>query len=206
MTSANKTSRQFESEHLGLERLVFFSDAVFAIAITLLALEIRLPQMEAGLGEAGLQHNLFSIWPKYLGYFISFMVIGSFWISHHRKFLLIRRYDRRLLYLNLFLLMIVAFIPFPTSVISEYPNRVGVIFYAVTIALTGGMSALIWWYTARKHHLVDAELSEGQIRRELISPLSISAVFLFSIGLALFNSDAAMYSWLLLLPVFYLSH
>ncbi len=71
---------------LGLDRLIFFSDAVFAISITLLVLEIRLPAMEGNVTSTMLVSGLLALWPKYLAYVISFLVIGIFWIAHHRGF------------------------------------------------------------------------------------------------------------------------
>ena len=112
-----------EQDQLGLERLLFFSDAVFAIAITLLALEIRLPSLEGSLTNDQLFQDLLAIWPKYFSYALSFLVIGAFWMGHHRKFRFILRYDTNLILLNIFLLMGVAFIPFPTTVIGENENR-----------------------------------------------------------------------------------
>ena len=132
-------------ESLGFERLVFFSDAVFAIAITILVLDIRLPAGEEALTDAELLAQLLGIWHKYLAYIISFLVIGSFWISHHRKFRYNRHYDSNLRFLNLLLLMAIAFIPFPSSVISEHGYRTATIFYALTIIVAGSMSVALWW-------------------------------------------------------------
>ena len=96
-------TEQFNDE-AGLERLVFFSDAVFAIAITLLALDIRLPIEAVHLSDLQLFNSLVDIWPKYLSFLISFLVIGNFWIAHHRRYRYISRYDTRLLLLNLLVL------------------------------------------------------------------------------------------------------
>ena len=134
-TYPNKTS--LIDEKVGLERLVFFSDAVFAIAITLLALDIHLPVEAAHLTDKQLLTSLLQIWPKYLSFIISFLVIGNFWIAHHHRFSLVTHYDNRLLLLNLLVLMSIAFIPFPTSMISENGNRTATIFYALSIATTG---------------------------------------------------------------------
>jgi len=106
-------------EEVGLERLIFFSDAVFSIAMTLLALELRLPHDIAYLVNEELTRALLGLWKQYLAFMTSFVVIGAFWLAHHRKFRYIRRYDRGLLSLNLLLLMSVAFIPFPTAVLSD---------------------------------------------------------------------------------------
>ncbi len=192
---------RFSADRFGLERLAFFSDAVFAIAITLLALEIRLPTGEGPVTNAELVRNLLAIWPKYLGYIISFLVIGVFWIGHHRKFHFIQRYDGNLLLLNLLLLMAIAFIPFPTSVISKYGNRTATIFYALTMTLTGVLSAAIWWYASHRNRLIDSQLSIRQRRRETWGPLVVPGVFLLSIGLAFINDDLAKLSWVLVAVV-----
>lgn len=183
---------------LGLERLVFFSDAVIAIAITLLALEIRLPAVEGELSNAALWQSLLALFPSYLGYVISFWVIGSFWLSHHRRFRFIVRYDRNLLLLNLLLLMLIAFIPFPTSVLSEYGNQTATIFYALTMTVTGLVSWAIWLYVAQQNRLIAPTLAPQQLRREWLRGLMMPAIFLFSIGVAVIDADLAKFSWLLI--------
>ena len=196
-----KVSRneQFDDE-VGLERIVFFSDAVFAIAITLLALEIHLPVEATGLSDFQLTRSLIEIWPRYLSFMISFLVIGNFWIAHHRRFRFITRYDTRLLLLNLFMLMCIAFIPFPTSVLSENGNRSATIFYALSIAGTGLMSAVLWWYVSRESSLIEKTIDVRTARRHLLSILTIPIVFLLSIGIAYINPDLAKFSWILTAP------
>ena len=98
-------------------RIEAFSDAVFAIAITLLIIEIGVPHV----GEEGtLFESLVHLWPSYLGYATSFLVIGTVWANHHNRFRLIPRSDHILLFLNILFLMCVAFIPFPTALLAEY--------------------------------------------------------------------------------------
>ncbi|MBZ0300979.1 MAG: DUF1211 domain-containing protein [Anaerolineae bacterium] len=186
-----------EADKFGLERLVFFSDAVFAIAITLLALEIRLPEIEGPLTDAKLLQALQSIGPQYLAFMLSFLVIGVFWIGHHRRYRFIERYDSVLLFLNLLLLMIVAFIPFPTAIISDYGNLVGTIFYALTMVAAGLVSLAIWGYAASHHRLIDPHMSAHQIRRETILLLTTPIIFSFSMGVAFINTDAAKFTWIL---------
>lgn len=191
---------------LGLERLVFFTDAVFAIAITLLALEIRLPAGETALTERQLAGQLLRMWPQYLAYILSFLVIGVFWMGHHRRFSHIERLDRRLMWLNLLLLMSVAFLPFPTRLISEYGNRTATVFYALAMSVTGLLSAAAWAYASSGHRLVSAGLSDQEIRSERLRSLLIPLVFLLSTGPALASPEAAQFSWLLfLIPAVYLS-
>jgi uncharacterized membrane protein len=126
---------------------------------------------------------------------ISFLVIGLFWIGHHRKFRIIQRYDNRLL-LNVLLLMVIAFIPFPTSLISEYENRTATIFYALVIILSGLLFSVLWWY-ASYNGLIDPNLDQRKRRRETLGPMLMTGVFLLSIGLAFINIGLARLSWLL---------
>jgi uncharacterized membrane protein len=184
----------------GLERLIFFNDGVFAIAITLLALEIRLPAGAAASNDAELLASLLDMLPKYLAYVVSFLVIGSFWFAHHRKFALIKRYDGRLLGLNLVILMVVAFIPFPSSVISENTSLTATIFYALSMSLIGFLYSVLWAYASWHYRLIDPSLSPQQVRRELLIPLFTSAIFLLSIGVALLDLGIARLIWLLILP------
>jgi len=198
------TTKVDSDDHIGLERLIFFSDAVFAIAITLLALEIRLPGTESALTDDQLLTQLLNLWPKYLAYVISFLVIGTFWLAHHRRFRYIRRYDRRLLWINLLLLMCIAFIPFPTGVISQHIGRTATIFYAVTMIVTGLLSGAVWWHAARHDRLIDPALDRKQRHYERLAPLVIPGIFLLSIGLAFIDAQLAMFSWGLTLPAAWL--
>src|SRR6266700_3984080 len=131
-----------------LERLIFFSDAIFAIAITLLALDIRLPSLSPNVTDADLFNQLLAIGPKYYSFSISFLAIGLYWLGHHRMFQYIARYDPILLVLNLLLLMCIAFIPFPSSVIGNYNDRTANVFYALAFAITGLLSGGMWLYAS----------------------------------------------------------
>jgi uncharacterized membrane protein len=129
---ANKSRDLFQ-----LERLAFFSDAVFAIAITLLVIEVRLPEIEA-FSDASLRDALLSLVPKYIAFLVSFFVIGRFWIGHHMAFSHLKTCDDRLVWRNLFFLMTIAFMPFPTALISEYGgNRIAFSAYTLWLILSG---------------------------------------------------------------------
>lgn len=188
-------------DQLGLERLIFFSDAVFAIAITLLALEIRLPETEKLLNNAELSAQLKGMWQEYLAYIISFMVIGTFWVAHHRKYRFIKRYDNGLMLINLLFLMVIAFIPFPSSVMSRYSERTATVFYAMTMSLAGFLLMVIWWYASHNNRLVDSDLDAKQRQRQFIAPLATSAIFLLSIGAAFLSADLSRLSWLSILLI-----
>ncbi len=144
---------------------------------------------------------LIGLLPKYLAYVLSFWVIGLYWLSHHRKFLLIKGYDSRLLRLNLLLLMVIAFIPFPTAVMSENGNRTATIFYALVMILGGVLISVLWWYAAHNHFLVNAHLNRRFLWQEVTTPLVTVAIFLLSIAVAFWNEGLARLCWVLLIPV-----
>lgn len=173
-------------KNFGLERLIFFSDAVFAIAITLLVLDIRLP---ASVKATDFANHFNEIIPQIASYALSFFVIGAYWVAHHRFYEHVVRYDVRILWLNLLLLLCVAFIPFPTSLVAESAASSGVIvLYAVSIALTGLVMSANWWYASSGHRLVSADLTESEIRAFTVRSLSVPLVFLLSIVAALLNA------------------
>ena len=130
-------------------RLVAFSDAVFAITVTLLILEIRPPT-----DYRHLLHGLAVLWPSYLAYALTFLFIGQVWVNHHVMFDHIRAADRVILFLNTLLLMVVAFLPFATSVLagalrSGHGQRTAVVFYGIAFAVTALTFNAVWQYACR---------------------------------------------------------
>ncbi|SRR6266545_726021 len=191
----------FESikDEQSMERMVFFSDAVFAIVITLMALEIRLPQARAYATEAALRQALLELAPAYLAYIISFGVVGLSWLGHHRKFRFITHYDAILLRINLVMLMVVAVVPFMSSLLSEYHYRTVIVLYAGTMLVVALLSALLSWYALRRN-LVERPLTAQERGLFLDEPLKVAGVFLLSIVLAQWNTQVAIWSWLMIVP------
>ena len=189
---------------LAFDRLVFFSDAVFAIAITLLALELRLPAMPHA-GNGALWQAIVGLWPRYLSFLVSFLVIGLFWIGHHRMFRLINRFDDALLWINLLFLMCIVVIPYPTAVLGEHAGTAAaVMLYAGVLAATGLLQTAIWLYATTGRRLVDTTLPDAQYRLlvRLVSARVFGSpiVFLVSVALAYRWPVFAMYSWILIAP------
>lgn len=182
-----------------LDRIVNFSDAVFAIVITLLVLDIRVPNIPDTLVSQELPSRISDLGPKFLSYVISFLVIAVYWQAHHRVFRPIRSYDTTLLWLNFLFLMAISFLPFPTSLLGEYSEeQLSVVIYAATAALASLLLVSISWYATTEHRLVDSELDDEVERTRLVQGLAVSVVFVLSIGISFFSPAAAMYSWLLL--------
>lgn len=194
-------AKNHHDDKVALDRLVFFSDAVFAIAITLLALEIRLPVEVGPLTNEELYTALIEAWPKVLGFVISFLVIGNYWLVHHRRFSHLTGYDGRLVFLNLLLLMAIAFVPFPTAVLSESGNRTATIFYALAMTITGLLSGLLWWHASSKRLIEEPARSR---RHTAMGVLVTPAIFVLSIGVAYLDPGLARFTWILIVPALWL--
>ena len=152
-------------------RLEAFADAVFAIAITLLVIEIRLPPHEEVLRIGGVGPALLHLWPSYVGYLISFIVIGIMWANHHNMMKLIDRVDHGFITLTLLLLLCIAFLPFPTAVMAEHladsdphERAVAVAFYCGCFTLTGIFYFLVWWHAARGRRLIASHVPDEAVR------------------------------------------
>jgi uncharacterized membrane protein len=185
-----------------LDRIVTFSDGVFAIAITLLVLNIETPEIPANLVAEELPGRLLDLWPKLLSYVISFLVILTYWIAHHSIFSAIKGYDRKLIWLNSLFLMCVAFLPFPASLFGEYGDQPLVVaIYAGSLAITRLLLTAVWWYASSGRRLVDRDLDERTIKAYRLRGLAIPLIFLLSIFISFFSVSAALYSWVLLMVV-----
>lgn len=148
-----------------LARLGAFSDGVFAIAITLLALEIRFPEMEADVVAQQFPSLLAAALPSILAFVFSFAFIGVYWVTHHRTFLFIERGDTRLLWLNLLFLLFIAFLPVPSALVMRYPQQpVVMTFYLGCIVFVSLSQLLLWRYASHRHRLVGASLDTRFIR------------------------------------------
>ncbi len=186
-----------------IARTLALSDGVFAVAITLLVLDIRVPN---GVTQGHLLAALLQLTPAVRSYIISFLVIGGYWNVHRSMFRTIRRFDGRLSWLNLFFLLSIAFLPVPTSLLDRYDAVVSVVFYALSMSITGMLSFLLWYYASYDHRLVDESLDERRIFHDIIASLIAPLVFLLSTGLAfvtifaptLPGPDLAELSWLLI--------
>jgi uncharacterized membrane protein len=197
-----KPGEQKDQGSKELDRIVTFSDGVFAIAITLLVLNIETPEIPANLVAEELPGRLLDLWPKFLSYVISFLVILTYWISHHSIFSAIKGYDRKLIWLNSLFLMCVAFLPFPASLFGEYGDQPLVVaIYAGSLAITRLLLTAVWWYASSGRRLVDRDLDASMIKAYRIRGLAIPLIFLLSIVISFFSVSAAVYSWVLLIII-----
>ena len=148
---------------LQLERIVFFSDAVFAIAITLLIIEVKVPHLEHEASERDFGLALVRLIPNFVGYFFSFLVIGAYWVGHHKIYGHIVDWNYGLVWRTVLFLLVIAFMPFTTAFFSEYVTHVvPTVLYASAFALAGVMEIVLWRY-AISNGLTDPNVD----RREL---------------------------------------
>jgi uncharacterized membrane protein len=149
-----------KNSELQFERIVFFSDAVFAIAITLLIIEIKVPQLDHHAPDREYWLALVKLMPNFFGYFFSFFVIGAYWVGHHRIYGHIARWDYGLIWRNVLFLVAIGFMPFATAFFTEaFPPRfVPLVLYAATFSAAGLLELWQWRYAVKKG-LIDEELN-----------------------------------------------
>ena len=183
-------------------RLEAFSDGVFAVAITLLVLEIHVPAGE------NLWHDLKEEWPSFASFFVSFWVIGIIWVNHHGVFDHLKRADRGVLYLNLLLLMTVVFIPFSTALMAEHlksgaDEEVAALVYSGAFLALAVAFGFLWTYITRNREALGVELTDEQVRRTTLVFLLGNPFYAVAVVCA-FISPAAVLVINALLAFYYL--
>jgi uncharacterized membrane protein len=184
--------------NLEYDRVLFFSDAVFAIAITLLVVDLRVPDVVPNAAQ-----EISNSTGRILSFAISFLVIGLFWIGHHRLFRYITALNRSLIFLNLLFLGTIAFLPYPTALLFAGNTRAPAApaFYAVCVAGAGLAELIVWLYAIRAKGLVPASISPAVRRYETAQLLPTPVVFGLSIPVAFIAPGVAPFTWILLLPI-----
>ena len=184
-------------------RLETFADGVFAIAATLLVLTVDVP---TNLGGNSLAHELAKQWPAYLGYAISFVTIGIIWVNHHTVMDQLRIADRTFLFINVFFLLCIAFIPFPTRLLATYvrtdDGSAAAVAYGVTLTVTAIFFNLMWRYAIAGGRLLrpdaDRRVVDGITRSyrpgvPMYAGATVVGVFNAEIGALLFGVIALVY-------------
>ncbi len=196
--SEAEKSRREEARDQSKEvaRIAAFSDGVFAIAITLLALQLEIP----AIGDVDVWAEVYDLRFNFLAFAISFVVIGAYWIAHHRMFSEIERHDGTLLWLNLLSLFFIVLIPFTTSLVGEHGDQpISVAIYALSISGAGFANTGITLYALRGHRLCTPVLSDRTIKYHVWRGLTIALVFLFSLALLPLGPSVVEFSWLSLI-------
>lgn len=196
----NELKKEFQ-----LERLILFSDAVFAIAITLLVIEIRIPDIEHAT-DAALLTALKHLVPKFIGFIISFIFIGLYWTVHHRMFGFVTAYDKQLLRLNLIFLFFIALMPFSNGFYSEYAGsmvrenlKTPLAFYALNFSSLGYINYLMWRHVSNpKAKLTQPPIEPATLQIAKMRSFLVPTIFLLMVPVAFFiHVSVAIY-----MPVF----
>jgi uncharacterized membrane protein len=182
--SANKT-------HFQLDRISFFTDGVFAIAITLLVIEFKVPVIEHPTDHL-LWDALKEMSWKLLGFIISFCIVGYYWSVHHRIFGYVEKYTSRLIWLNLLFLFSVVLLPFTSGLLGEYASDTHLLIpysvYVINICLTALMNAVLWFYVSNpKHDLLTHHISKERILLGFYFTLVVPILFIISLLVANYN-------------------
>lgn len=162
-------------------RLEAFSDGVFAIVITLLVLELRLP----AVSYDALGRSLLQLLPSISAYALSFLLIGMYWVYHHHAYTLIDGVDGVLLWLNIVFLLLISFMPFPTMMLGRYPGQtLPVVFYGCNLLLANLHGLAMLLYLKRAPQLASRRLTPALHRRQLTVYIVVNSLYLANIGLA----------------------
>jgi uncharacterized membrane protein len=186
-------------------RIEALTDGVFAVVMTLLVLDLKVPVIAGADAALALPGKLLELWPRLLTFILSFVIAGVYWVGHHNQYQFIRRSDRVLLWINILFMLCVAFIPFSTALLGEYPQLpIAVTIYGLNLIVIGAVLYAHWWYATADHRLVDHDIDPHVVRvakqRILIAPVAYTVAILLSVfGTAL---SLAIY---LVVPVMYIA-
>ncbi|HEX7457882.1 MAG TPA: TMEM175 family protein [Ginsengibacter sp.] len=193
-----------ERQYFQVERFTYFTDAVFAISITLLIIEIKIPTLDNPTDKL-LWHVLSGMGLKFLGFVISFGIVGHYWSVHHRIFGYVKKNSTTLIWLNLAFLLTVVTLPFTAGLLGEYSNdtsiKIPYAVYTFNMCLTGLMNCWIWIYVSNpKRQMLTRQISKSRIKLGVYRSLVIPLIFVFSL-LVFFLSPIIGYCSLLLIPI-----
>jgi uncharacterized membrane protein len=188
---------------MSLNRFEAFSDGIFAIAMTILVIEIKIPDLSQATPSNAVS-ALVHTWPHILSFITSFLVIGVVWLNHHALFHFVKRVDRIILTINLVLLMCIAFIPFSTALIGEYSNLQPIVmFYGLSLSLTGLVYNILWFYVVRQYLREHPKITRRFLIQASLWSIGYPMLYLIASILSFMNTNLSVLLYILI-PLFYL--
>jgi uncharacterized membrane protein len=194
---------------LSKNRVETLTDGIFAVAMTLLVLDISVPQISSNstvgiVTGTQLLMRLFDLWPKIFSYGISFVILAIYWMAHHRQFHYLKHVDRALIWINIMFLMTVSLIPFSTSLLGEYrEQQISIIVYGGNSIIIASLLYIQWWYATSHHRLVDENLDpyiKSTSSRRLLFGIII---YLIAIGISFVYIQLSLFLFaMILIPAF----
>jgi uncharacterized membrane protein len=194
---------------LNKKRVEFLTDGIFAVVMTLLVLEISVPQISSShdaidsdtATETELLHGLFDLWPKILIFGISFIILAIYWLAHHRQFYFIKHVNRPLIWINFMFLMAICLLPFSASILGEYSQQqISIFVFGANSIMIGSLLSIQWWYALSHystlvHENLDPVVKTTSLRRLLLGII----VYLIAIGISFLDVQLAVYFFALIL-------
>jgi uncharacterized membrane protein len=192
--------RSYDRDSAEFGRVLAFSDGLFAIAMTLLIVAVAVPHIAPEDSINQLADALNDLSSAFVSFFISFAVIGRYWLAHHQFISLLDRMDQAFIGLNLVYLAFIAFLPFPTALLGEYfSNPLSIVIYAVSVGLVSGMEVVLFRHAYRRQ-LLRRQPTVDVYRYGVIASLSPLLFFAISIPVAFANTSIAVLIWFLTIP------
>ncbi len=188
---------------LEFERAAFFSDAVFAIAMTLLVIPVidAMPHVADNSSISTMWHALDGVWPSILAFFIGFFVIGRYWVAHHAFFGLLTKIDRGFLSISLVFLAVIAFLPFPTFLVGhDESNPLSIVIYSGALLLASLSELWLIWY-AHRSEMLESAITPPVYRYYLLSGAAPLFGFVVAIPVAFVDTSAGLLCYLLSWPI-----
>lgn len=187
-------------ERRGLDRIISISDAVFAFSLTLLAVDLVVPDLQKQQ-DTFLYQGLLDEYSRFLYFFLTFIITAAYWTNHHRIFRFIVGYDGILMRLNTFFLLFIIMMPFVTKLINEYGHlQLAVIIAALGYAAPGLLLGLIWHYASQRYMHINKDLPLDFVRLTRMKNYISPAIFLLSIPISFIKPSFALYFWLIIFP------
>jgi uncharacterized membrane protein len=194
------------SYHIAKNRLETLVDGIFAIAMTLLVLTIAPPRPPAADASAVLPGMILDLVPQILLFATAFLVLGIFWLGHHRQFHFVHTVDTRLLWINLLLLIAIVFVPFSTDLAGDYPSvQIAVLLFHINILIVGLIYAVQWRHICNSTHLCDPLPDSDTMKLRNLESLLVPLVACIAVGISFFSAVLSLLAYLVIPPVaFYL--
>lgn len=195
----DRSGRQRRERSIDTARTEALSDGVFAIATTLLVLNLGVPSIPQNEVDRELSRAIGALAPDLLSYVLSFLVVAGYWMAHRAIFRHITHVNRPLTWLNNLFLMIIAFLPFSTGLFDRYTGEESaIVIYVGTLALARLALTAIWWYASAHENLIGDTVTSRHIRFHRLRGLLIPLIFLLSIGITFVSVTAAVAVWIAL--------
>ena len=194
-------TRTYDRDSAEFARVLAFTDGLFAIAMTLLIVAVAVPHLDDGGSIHQMADALNDLVPAFTSFFISFAVIGRYWLAHHQFVSLLRSMSQSFVALNLLYLAFIAFLPFPTALLGEYfENPLSIVLYAINVGLVSGLEVVLF-RSAYRNNLLQRQPTPEVYRFGVIASLSPVFFFAISIPIAFVSTTLAVCIWLLTAPL-----